>query len=202
MIDIPNEKLREGYWYVLQNPTGYQADLDKIHPMMSERLIEEGIIGESMNSHAQFRYHLTELGETIADLNYRNITRKILEEQLKKEKISQIQRKPTDEEIRNKGPWGYSKLSDFSVDLFKGSQLFESEPDFLGDYRHVGYFDPSVKNRIQNDKLYKCWYSYSDAHDPADRSEYFYFAYIEEVPKDILEALKAKRKVELYLCEK
>ena len=116
--------------------------------------------------------------------------------------MSQIQIKPTDEEIKAKGPWGHSKLSDFRVDIFKGSQLFETEPNFLGDYKHVRYFDPSVKDKIQNDKLYKCWYSYSDAHDPADSSEYFYFAYIEEVPEDILEALKAKRKVELYLCEK
>lgn len=45
MINIPEEKLREGYWYVLKNRTGYQDDLDKIHPMMSLYLIDEGVIG-------------------------------------------------------------------------------------------------------------------------------------------------------------
>lgn len=86
MIDIPNEKLREGYWYVLQNHTGYQEDLDKIHPMMSLYLIDEGVIGEGMNSRAQFRYHLTELGKGIAELNYITITRKLVKAELDKKK--------------------------------------------------------------------------------------------------------------------
>lgn len=74
MINIPEEKLREGYWYVLKNRTGYQEDLDKIHPMMSLYLMDEGVIGEGINSRAELRYHLTELGEDIAELNYITIT--------------------------------------------------------------------------------------------------------------------------------
>ena len=77
MINIPEEKLREGYWYVLKNRTGYQEDLDKIHPMMSLYLIDEGVIGEGINSRAELRYHLTELGEDIAELNYITITRRL-----------------------------------------------------------------------------------------------------------------------------
>ena len=113
-----------------------------------------------------------------------------------------IQKKPTDEEIKERGPWGYTKLSDFSVRLFKGHQLFETEPNYLGDYRHVHYFDPRVKGKIDRNKWYKCWFSYSDAHDPADSSEYFYFAYIEEVPEDIVNIIDSKKKLDLYLCEK
>lgn len=85
MIDIPQEKLREGYWYVLRNHTGYQEDLDKIHPMMSLYLIEEGVIGEGINSKAQLRYHLTELGEDIAQCNYTSITMKLFHEKLNDE---------------------------------------------------------------------------------------------------------------------
>lgn len=85
MIDIPQEKLREGYWYVLRNHTGYQEDLDEIHPMMSLYLIDEGVIGEGINSKAQLRYHLTELGEDIAQLNYTSITMKLFHEKLNNE---------------------------------------------------------------------------------------------------------------------
>lgn len=80
MIEIPEDKLREAYWYVLKNKTGFQDELDKIHPMMSLYLIEEGVIGEGMNSIAQLRYHLTELGEMIAKAYYFDLTQKMIHE--------------------------------------------------------------------------------------------------------------------------
>lgn len=113
-----------------------------------------------------------------------------------------LQKKPTDEEIQEKSPWGYHKLSDFSTKIFKGHQLFETKPDFLGDYKHVNFFDKSVKDKIKEDKYYKCWYSYRDASDPADSSEYFYFAYVEEVPTEIVEAIKAQDVIHKYVTEK
>lgn len=113
-----------------------------------------------------------------------------------------IQRKPTDEEIREKRGWEHSRLSDYSVKIFKGRDLFETEPNYLGDYKHVSFFDKSVKDKIDKDKYYKCWYTYSDASDPADSSEYFYFVYVEEVPQDIVDAILAQSKIEKYLREK
>lgn len=74
MIQIPEDKLREAYWYLMHNKYGYQEDLDKIHPMMSRYLIQEGTIGEGMNSRAQLRYHVTELGKRIARVQYYSIT--------------------------------------------------------------------------------------------------------------------------------
>ena len=87
MIQIPEDKLREAYWYLMHNKYGYQEDLDKIHPMMSLYLIEEGTIGEGMNSRAQLRYHVTELGEKIARVQYYSITRKLVHEKLNEEKF-------------------------------------------------------------------------------------------------------------------
>lgn len=113
-----------------------------------------------------------------------------------------IQRKPTDDEIREKRGWEHSRLSDYSVRIFKGNQLFETEPNFLGDYKHVNYYDKSVKDKIDKDKYYKCWYTYSDASDPADSSEYYYFVYIEEVPDEIVDAINAQEKVSKYVREK
>ena len=78
MIQIPEDKLREAYWYLMHNKYGYQEDLDKIHPMMSLYLIEEGTIGEGMNSRAQLRYHVTENDEKIARVQYYSITRKLV----------------------------------------------------------------------------------------------------------------------------
>lgn len=73
MIQIPEDKLREAYWYLMHNKYGYQEDLNKFHPMMSLYLIEEGTIGEGINSRAQLRYHVTKLGEDIAKIQYRAI---------------------------------------------------------------------------------------------------------------------------------
>lgn len=87
MIQIPEDKLREAYWYLLHNKYGYQEDLDKIHPMMSLYLIEEGTIGEGINSKAQLRYHVTELGEDIAQIQYIAITKRMVHEALESMKI-------------------------------------------------------------------------------------------------------------------
>ena len=87
MINITEEKLREAYWYLMHNKYGYQEDLDKIHPMMSRYLIEEGTIGEGINSRAQLRYHVTELGEDIAQIQYIAITKRMVHEALESMKI-------------------------------------------------------------------------------------------------------------------
>lgn len=87
MIQIPEDKLREAYWYLMHNKYGYQEDLDKIHPMMSMYLIEEGTIGEGINSKAQLRYHVTELGEDIAQIQYIAITKRLVHETLESTKI-------------------------------------------------------------------------------------------------------------------
>lgn len=114
-----------------------------------------------------------------------------------------IQQKPTDKEISERwGCDGYNHLSNFSVKIFKGYQLFETKPDRLGDYRHVHFLDPSVKEKIDKDKHYKCWYGYKDAADPMNSSEYFFFAYVEEIPDYIEEAIKGRDIIQEYLNEK
>lgn len=110
-----------------------------------------------------------------------------------------IQKRPTDEEVRD---YYHIKLSDYIVEIFKGHQLRETKPNFLGDYKHVRFFDKTVANKIDDNKYYKCWYSYRDASDPADSSEYFYFAYVEEVPAEIVEAIKAQDMIHKYVTEK
>ena len=66
----------------MHNKYGYQEDLDKIHPMMSLYLIKEGTIGEGINSKAQLRYHVTKLGEDISQIQYIELTRKLVYEEL------------------------------------------------------------------------------------------------------------------------
>lgn len=110
-----------------------------------------------------------------------------------------VQRKPTDDEINEKCGYLHSKLSQYSVRIFKGSQLFASEPNYLGDYTHVAFLDPSVQKRIDKEKYYKCWYSYTDASDPADSSEYYFFVYVEQVPDYIEDAIKAGNKIGKYV---
>ena len=82
MINIPDEKLREGYWYVLQNPTGYLSDLEKIHPDLSDHFIQTNIIGEGMNSIGEPRYHLTDFGREAADIYERTITANLIRKKL------------------------------------------------------------------------------------------------------------------------
>lgn len=86
MINIPKEKLREAYWYLIHNPTGFQEGLNSIHPEMAEYLIQQGIIGEGMNSHAQMRYHLTDFGKENVEVYYNTITANLVRERLDEEK--------------------------------------------------------------------------------------------------------------------
>lgn len=114
-----------------------------------------------------------------------------------------IQKKPTKEKIdKYQADSGYSRLSDYPTRIFKGHELFETKPNFCGDYKHVRFLDPNVKDKIDSSKYYKCWYSYSDASDPADSNEYFFFVYVEEVPDDIVDAINAQEKIKRYLNEK
>ena len=81
-MNITDEKLREGYWYVLQNPCGFLSDLDKIHPDLADNLARVGIIGCGMNSHAEPRYHLTDDGQEHAEVAYNTITAIIIRKYL------------------------------------------------------------------------------------------------------------------------
>lgn len=82
---ISDEKLRAGYWYVLQNPYGYLSDLDDIHPDLADNFARVGIIAYGMNSHAGLRYQLTDDGRELAEIAYKTITanlvRKYLDQQ-------------------------------------------------------------------------------------------------------------------------
>lgn len=110
-----------------------------------------------------------------------------------------MQQRPKDEEVRN---YYHNKLSDYSVKIFKGYELHATEPNYLGDYKHVRFFDKTVESKIEDDKYYKCWYDYKDASDPADSSEYFYFAYVEEVPDEIVKIIESERVLYKYMEEK
>lgn len=48
---------------------------------------EEGTIGEGMNSKAQLRYHVTKLGEDIAQIQYIAITKRMVDEALESMKV-------------------------------------------------------------------------------------------------------------------
>lgn len=110
-----------------------------------------------------------------------------------------LQKRPADEEVKD---YYHSKLSDYNVEIFKGRQLRETKPNFLGDYKHVRFFDKTVANKIDDNTYYKCWYSYSDAHDPADSSEYYYFVYVEEVPEHIVKLIEGQKEIQKYVNEK
>lgn len=88
---IPDEKLREGYWYLMHNPTGYQSALMAIYPELVEYLISSNIIGEGMNSKAQLRYHLTEFGKETVEMYYRTLTAKLVKKELDKQKEQETQ---------------------------------------------------------------------------------------------------------------
>ena len=85
-MNIPDETLREAYWYLINNPKGYQECLEKIHPDLVEYLIQNNIIGEGMNSHAQLRYHLTDFGRVNVEMYYRTITSNLVRKKLDEEK--------------------------------------------------------------------------------------------------------------------
>ena len=93
-------------------------------------------------------------------------------------------------------------LSNFSIDIFKGYELHTTEPDFLGDRKHVKFFDKTVESKIKEYKYYKCWYKYSEPSDPSDSNKFYYFAYVEEVPDEIVKIIKNQKIITEYLNEK
>jgi hypothetical protein len=108
---------------------------------------------------------------------------------------SMIQQRPKDEEVSFNN---HSKLSDYSVDIFKGRDLHTT--DFF--HKHVKFFDKTVESKIVDDKYYKCWYIYSEASDPADSSKYYYFVYVEEVPDEIVKIIESQKIFAKYMKEK
>jgi hypothetical protein len=112
---------------------------------------------------------------------------------------SMIQQRPKDEEVKS---FYYRKLSDYSVKIFQGYELHATEPDILGDYKHVKFFDKTVESKIEDNKYYKCWYDYSEARDPADRNVFYYFAYVEEVPDEIVKIIESQKIFAKYMKEK
>ena len=71
MIDIPDEKLLKGYWYILENPTGYLSDLADIHPGLSDYFATTNTIcSMGIDSLSRPRYHLTDLGRELAKEAY------------------------------------------------------------------------------------------------------------------------------------
>lgn len=81
-MNITDEKLREGYWYVLQNPCGFLSDLDKIHSDLADNFARVGIIAYGMNSHAGLRYQLTDDGRELAEIAYNTITANLVRKYL------------------------------------------------------------------------------------------------------------------------
>ena len=69
-MNITDEKLREGYWYILRNPKGYLMDLDKI----------DENIAYGITSRADLRYRVTDDGLRIARVDYTALTMKLFRE--------------------------------------------------------------------------------------------------------------------------
>jgi len=82
MMNLTDEKLREGYWYVLQNPYGFLSDLDEIHPQLADNFARVGIIAYGMNSHAGLRYQLTDDGRELAEIAYNTLTANLVRKYL------------------------------------------------------------------------------------------------------------------------
>lgn len=81
-MNISDEKLREGYWYVLHNPYGYLSVLDKIDQNLADNFARVGIIAYGMNSHAGLRYQLTDDGRELAEIAYKTLTANLVRKYL------------------------------------------------------------------------------------------------------------------------
>jgi len=89
--------------------------------------------------------------------------------------------------VDNKDIYG-SLMQDYACDLFWGRRIIpEKRNAWTGDGTTIKFWDESVIKKIQPDKRYKCWYKHSFPSDPADSSDAYFFAYIEEVPENICE---------------
>ncbi|WP_296864393.1 hypothetical protein [uncultured Methanobrevibacter sp.] len=77
-MNIPENILIDAYTYLMNNKTGYQNDLNKIHPMLVSYLIKEGTIGVGINANAQLRYHVTKSGEHIINIQYKALLLKFI----------------------------------------------------------------------------------------------------------------------------
>lgn len=62
----------------MNNKTGYQNDLNKIHPILVSYLIKEGTIGVGIDANTQSRYHITKSGEYIVNIQYRVLLLKFI----------------------------------------------------------------------------------------------------------------------------
>lgn len=76
-MNITDEKLREGYWYILRNPKGYLMDLDKIDENIADFFASAGIIAYGITSRADLRYRVTDDGLRIARVDYTALTMKL-----------------------------------------------------------------------------------------------------------------------------
>lgn len=110
--------------------------------------------------------------------------------------MKELQKRPTEEEFGRAG-----RLDEYSTGIFIGRRIIEV-PEKYGDYTHIKYLDPSVKDKIDPSKKYKCWYHHRQPADPADCSDYYFIAYIEEVPEHYLWIEREYEKYQKYIKEK
>jgi len=106
----------------------------------------------------------------------------------------------TVDELHNELNELLDKVEKYSIKLvnIKQSSLMNKPDDLnwrvkisLGKYLHTEeprYSDPTywiypegIEEKIKDDKLYKVWYSYKDAADPADSTTWNYVKYIENI---------------------
>lgn len=85
-------------------------------------------------------------------------------------------KRPSREELKER--FGFDRLDNLRHDIFKGSHMRTYR---FGADENVWTFPDDLKEKIEDDKDYKVWYTWHDAADPADMSTYHHVYYIEEV---------------------
>ena len=82
---MPDEALRNAYYYLLQHPHGYLLALDAIHPDLVESFELTGTITTGINSSGNETYQLTEFGRELADTMYKALTANMVHDYLNKQ---------------------------------------------------------------------------------------------------------------------
>lgn len=72
-------------------------------------------------------------------------------------------------------------VDEMSSDFFFGRDMHTYKPSY-GDPTYWNYTKKSVEKKIEDDSLYKVWFTYNDSADPYDSTTSYCVYYVEEVP--------------------
>lgn len=72
-------------------------------------------------------------------------------------------------------------VDEMSSNFFFGRDMHTYKPSY-GDPTYWTYTKKSVEEKIEDDSLYKVWFTYNDSADPYDSTTSYCVYYVEEVP--------------------